>query len=60
MIRNILEYLENTAERLPDKIAFSGAEGDITFSELAETAKRIGTYLTRFGGRNCPVLDLTS
>ena len=55
MIRNILEYLENTAERLPDKIAFSGAEGDITFSELAETAKRIGTYLTCFGGRNCPV-----
>ena len=26
MIRNILEYLEKTAKRLPDKIAFSGAE----------------------------------
>ena len=30
MIRNILEYLEKTAKRLPDKIAFSGAEGTIT------------------------------
>ena len=41
MIRNILEYLEKTAKRLPDKIAFSGAEGTITFAELEETAKRI-------------------
>ena len=55
MIRNILEYLEKTAKRLPDKIAFSGAEGTITFAELEETAKRIGTYLTRFGGRSCPI-----
>ena len=34
MIRNILEYLEKTAKRLPDKIAFSGAEGTITFAEM--------------------------
>ena len=53
MIRNILEYLEKTAERLPDKIAFSAAEGEITFAQLENTAKRIGTYLTRFG--KCPV-----
>ena len=56
MIRNILEYLEKTAKRLPDKIAFSGAEGTITFAELEETAKRIGTYLTRFGCRKRPFL----
>ena len=55
MIRNILEYLEKTAKRLPDKIPFSGAEGTITFAELEEMAKRIGTYLTRFGGRSCPI-----
>ena len=36
MIRNILEYLEKTAERLPDKIAFSAPEGDITFAELRD------------------------
>ena len=38
MIRNILEYLEKTAERLPDKIAFSAAEGEITFAQLENTA----------------------
>ena len=43
MIRNILEYLENTAERLPDKIAFSAPEGDVTFAQLENAAKRIGT-----------------
>ncbi|MBR2382204.1 MAG: AMP-binding protein, partial [Anaerotignum sp.] len=53
MIRNILEYLEKTAEHLPDKVAFSAPEGDITFAEMRDAAKRIGTYLTRFG--KCPV-----
>ena len=55
MIRNILEYLEATAERLPDKTAFSGAEGSMNFREMEETAKRIGTYLVRMGGKNCPM-----
>ena len=49
MIRNILEYLENTAKRFPEKVAFSAPEGDITFAGLEDAAKRIGTYLTRFG-----------
>ena len=57
MIRNILEYLEKTAERLPDKIAFSAPEGDITFAGLEDAAKRIGTYLTRFG--KSPVAVMT-
>ena len=57
MIRNILEYLEKTAERLPDKIAFSAPEGNITFAELRDTAKHIGTYLTRFG--KSPVAVMT-
>lgn len=55
MIRNILDYLEATAKRLPEQIAFAGAEGELTFAALEATAKRIGTYLTRFGGRNCPM-----
>ncbi len=49
MIRNVLEYLEQTAERLPEKTAFSAGEDRLSFRELADAAKRIGTYLTRFG-----------
>lgn len=55
MVRNILEYLEATAKRLPKKTAFSSAEGNLTFLELEQTAKKIGTYLLRFGGKNCPM-----
>lgn len=59
MIRNILEYLEDTAERLPQQTAFSAPEGEITFAELRDTAKRIGTYLAALGGRNCPIAVMT-
>ncbi len=50
MIRNILEYLEHTAARLPEKTAFSAGEDRISFAELETAAKKIGSYLLRFGG----------
>lgn len=59
MIRNILEYLEQTAARLPDKTAFSAGEERISFAGLETAAKKIGTYLLRFGRRNEPVAVLT-
>lgn len=55
MIRNILEYLEATVERLPEKIAFSGKEEALSFQELMTLSKRVGTFLLRFGKRNAPV-----
>ncbi len=45
MQTNILEYLEQTAPRLPDKIAYSNGTYDMTFSVLWQTAKQIGTAL---------------
>ncbi|WP_352399300.1 amino acid adenylation domain-containing protein [Anaerotignum sp.] len=55
MIRNILEYLEATAVRLPDKIAFASKEEAISFQELLALSKRVGTFLLRYGKRNAPV-----
>ena len=55
MIRNVLEYLEETAEKLPEKTAFSSSDGSLTFSELCEIAKRIGTALLPFGVKNSPI-----
>ncbi len=57
MIRNILEYLERTAEQLPEKIAFSTPEESVSFKELERAAKSIGTYLLPFG--KCPVAVMT-
>ena len=49
MQTNILEYLEATAPRLPEKLAYSDGTDGITFSELMDTARRIGSGLLQRG-----------
>lgn len=41
MITNVFEYLEATADKYPDKIAFADAQGSVTFSELKKRAYAI-------------------
>ncbi len=55
MIRNILEYLEATAARLPEKIAFAGKEEALSFQALMDLSKRVGTFLLRYEKRNAPI-----
>ena len=58
MLNNILQYLEVTAPRLPDKLAFStGAEG-LTFSELHTHARTIGAGLLKRGYTREPIAVL--
>lgn len=45
MQRSVLEYLENSAERFPQKIVFADTEHEITYEELVRQAKVIGTTL---------------
>lgn len=47
MQTNILEYLENTADRFPDKTAFADDEMALSFQEFELRAKRIGTYFAK-------------
>ncbi len=58
MQTNILEYLEATAPRLPDKIAYSNGTDHMTFSMLWDAAKRVGSALLRRGVKNAPVAIL--
>jgi amino acid adenylation domain-containing protein len=46
-IKNVLQYLEASAQRLPDKVAFSegGAGESLTFSALLDVARRVGSGL---------------
>ncbi len=44
-MKNILEMLEASAERYPDKTAFASARSSYTYNELMDTAKRIGSAL---------------
>ena len=58
MQTNILEYLEQTAPRVPDKIAYSDGTYDMTFSELYRVSRGIGTHLTERGYRKEPIAIL--
>ena len=46
---NVLEYMEGTIDRVPDKTAFSNGEEGITFRELSDGAKAIGSALHKRG-----------
>ena len=47
---NAAEYLERTAARVPDKIAFSDASGSLTFGQLLTRARALGTVAGRTSG----------
>ena len=57
-VNNCLEYLERSAERFPDKIAFADENEQVTFSQLMEQSMRIGSALKRFGLHKAPVVIL--
>ena len=52
-IKNILQYLEDTAQRVPDKLAFSDGVGEesLTFAALLRMARSVGSALIRRGAR---------
>ncbi|MBQ4113733.1 MAG: acyl--CoA ligase, partial [Clostridia bacterium] len=58
MLTNILQYLESTAPRLPDKLAFSTGTEGLTFSELHTHARCVGASLLRRGYTAEPVAVL--
>lgn len=49
-MKSILEYLEASAERFPDKVAFADENSQCTFAQLRASAKRAGSALA---GRGC-------
>ena len=56
MRKNILTYLEETAARLPDKLAFSTGKEGMTFYELQSAALSIGSYLRSKGAYGEPMV----
>lgn len=44
-MKNVLEYLERSAERYPEKTAAEDPKEKLTYSELLEYAQRIGSFL---------------
>lgn len=56
MRKNILSYLEDTAARLPDKLAFSTGKEGMTFGEIQSAAAAIGSELSKKGAYGEPVV----
>ncbi len=50
-MKNILEYLEATAYKYPNKIGFTDAKRESTFEETMNNSKRLGTLISKFGNR---------
>ena len=44
---NVLEWLEKSAEKYPDKVAFADLNNSITYAELLNQAKRIGSAIVK-------------
>ena len=53
---NILEYLEDTAARVPEKLAFSTGKEGMTFSEVQSGAASIGSYIANSGIYREPIV----
>ncbi len=54
-MKNVLEYLEKTAKKLPDKMAVTDGEISCTFSELKSISSRIGRILSEYISPSDPV-----
>ena len=54
--KNVLDYLEASAARFPDKLAFADETGQFTFAQLLAAAQSLGTRLAQLDPRhNRPV-----
>ena len=56
MQNNVLDYLDETVRRLPDKTAFSDGESSYTFSELYGSIRSAATYILKAGLKREAVL----
>lgn len=54
-MKNILEFLENAANRFPDKTAFAEEGRALSYAELLDGAQRVGSALSAMGSKNQPV-----
>ena len=59
-MKNVLEFIEGSAAKYPDKLAVADVNGGLTYKELEKTAKQVGAWLYQgLGGcKNRPVVVL--
>jgi D-alanine--poly(phosphoribitol) ligase subunit 1 len=56
MQRNVMEYLEQIVDKVPDKIAYANEEMGYTFRQVYDYSRAIGTCLSKKGHYKEPVV----
>ena len=60
MVKSVLEYLENSAARFPDKKAVADDKSSMTYSELVNNARNIAAGLLPYTEGDNPVHEARS
>ena len=60
MVTNVLEYLERSAQRFPDKIVFGDTDREVTYRQLLDLARRAGSFLASRHLRNQPIAVIST
>lgn len=55
-MKNVLEFLELSAQKNPNKVAVIEEDKKITYKELIEKSQNVGTYIKELGFYNEPVI----
>ena len=55
-MNNVLEYMEGTVDRVSEKVAFSNGEESITFRDLYDRSRALGSALLKRGFTREPVV----
>lgn len=56
MQTNVLEYLENTVVRVPDKIAYANDKDALTFQQVYDYSRAIGSSIASYGYYKQPIV----
>ncbi|MBQ7248303.1 MAG: amino acid adenylation domain-containing protein [Lachnospiraceae bacterium] len=56
MQTNVLEYLENIVDKVPDKVAYANEKDELTFRQVYDRSRGIGSFLLREGYTREPVV----
>ena len=56
MQKNVLEYLENIAHKVPEKTAYADDKTKVSFREVYNFSRAIGSYLYKQGLSKEPVV----
>ena len=60
MYKSVLDYFEETVQRVPEKMAVRHKEEECTFAGLQEKAQKLGSYIIKLAGsvKNRPIVVL--